>query len=390
MNIKEKALQYHKKNTGKLSINSSSNIDGFDDLKLAYTPGVAEVCKEIYNNNDSKYEYTIKGKTAGIITNGTAVLGLGNIGADAALPVMEGKALLLKKFANVDAFPICIKSDNADEFINIVKKISSSFGAINLEDISAPDCFYIEKELQKQMDIPIFHDDRHGTSIVILAGLLNCLRLTNYDKKDLKIVFSGIGAAGFETILLLNKVGFKNIYAYDKNGVLNETNVSKQPDYIQKAVENNVIKLAKDNINNINMLLKDANVFIGLSAGNIINETDIRQMAKNPWIFALANPTPEIDIKKAFLGGAYIYASGSNLNPNQINNALIFPGIIKAMLAFRIKELDHKIKLIIAKAIAHMIKKDELNPKNIVPQLFKDDCVKTIFDAIQNYLDNNI
>ncbi len=390
MNIKEKALKYHKKNTGKLSINSSCDINNFDDLKLAYTPGVAEVCKEIYNNNHSKYKYTIKGKTAGIITNGSAVLGLGNIGADAALPVMEGKALLLKKFANVDAFPICIKSDNVDEFINIVKKISSSFGAINLEDISAPDCFYIEQELQKQMNIPIFHDDRHGTSIIILAGLLNCLRLTNYDKKNLKIVFSGIGAAGFETILLLNKVGFKNIYAYDKNGVLNQENISKQPNYIQKAVKNNVIKLAKDNIININMLLNDANAFIGLSAGHIINETDITQMAKKPWIFALANPTPEIDIQKAFAGGAYIYASGSNLHPNQINNALIFPGIIKAMLAFRIKKLDHNIKLIIANSIAHMIKKDELNTQNIVPQLFKDDCVKVIFHAIKNYLDNNI
>ena len=376
------AKEFHKKQAGKIKVDLNVKLENAQDLSLAYTPGVATICNEIKKDYNTIYDYTMKSNTVGIITNGTAVLGLGDIGPDASLPVMEGKAILLKKFANINAFPICINTKDSDEFVNIVSKISTSFGAINLEDIKAPECFYIEEQIKKKLNIPIFHDDRHGTAITILAALINCCRLTKTKKENLSICFSGLGSAGLETAYLLNYWGIKNIYGFEKVGVLNKKNLTKFNKTIQLAVKNNILMLADDSCNTLNQLLINKKIFIGLSAGNLVQEEDIKKMKKDPWIFPMANPTPEINPLLAKKAKAYIVGSGSNLYPNQVNNALVFPGILKAALQLRNCVIDSKMKIIAAQALANSVKDKELSQEYILPSIFNKNNTKVIVENI--------
>ena len=382
--IKKRARILHSIKPGKLETNLSIKFDNQDDLSLAYTPGVAVICNDIYEDPSKIYDYTIKANTIGIITNGTAVLGLGDIGADAALPVMEGKCMLLKKFANINSFPICVDSKDSDKFIEIVSKISTSFGAINLEDIKAPECFYIEDELKKKLNIPIFHDDRHGTAVVILAAIINSQRLTKIKTEELNICISGLGSGGLETARLLHSWGIKNIYGFDKNGVLNNRNLFKFNKYIHSAVKNNILNLASDDCSSLKELLVGKKVFIGLSAPNLLKEEDILKMKKDPWVFPLANPIPEINPLLAKKAKAYIVGSGSNLFPNQINNGLAFPGILKAALLLRNCEINNKMKINAAYALAKSVSEKDLSPEYILPNLFDKNNTKVIVESILN------
>ena len=380
--LNEKAKILHSINPGKIQTNLSIKFDNQEDLSLAYTPGVAAISNEIHKDPSKIYDYTIKANTVGIITNGTAVLGLGDIGPDAALPVMEGKCMLLKKFANINSFPICVDSKDSDKFIEIVSKISTSFGAINLEDIKAPECFYIEEQLKNKLNIPIFHDDRHGTAVAILAAIINSQRLTKIKTTDLDICISGLGSAGLETARLLHSWGIKNIYGSDKNGVLNKNNLPKFNKYIQSAVENKILTLANNDINNLSQLMTNKKIFIGLSAGNLVKYEDILRMKTDPWIFPLANPTPEINPLIAKEAKAYIVGSGSNLFPNQINNGLVFPGILKAALILRNCQINDEMKISAAYALANSVSDDDLSNEYILPNLFNENNTKVIVESI--------
>ena len=368
-------LEFHEKYKGKLSVNSKVPLKDMKDLSIAYTPGVAEPCKEINKDISKVYKYTIKQNSVAVVSDGSAVLGLGNIGAEAALPVMEGKCVLFKEFANIDAFPICIKSQDPDEIINIVKNISPVFGGINLEDISSPRCFEIERRLKKELDIPVMHDDQHGTAVVVLAGLINAAKVVGKDLKDFRIVINGAGAAGTAVAKLLLKEGVKDILMVDRVGI-----ISKNGDLTDHKIE-----LAKiTNKNNEDGTLKDAlrnsDVFIGLSAPNLLNAGDIRTMNKNPIIFAMANPVPEIMPDEAKKGRAKIVATGRSDFPNQINNVLAFPGIFRGALDNKVRNITDEMKLKAAHKLAATVKHP--TEECIIPDVFD----KTIVDSIKNVI----
>lgn len=374
MNINEQALEMHEKWQGKLEICAKAKVNSKEDLSIAYTPGVAEPCRKIAENKEDVYKYTMKGNTVAVISDGTAVLGLGDIGPEAAMPVMEGKAVLFKAFAGVNAIPICIDTKDTEEIIKFVKQIAPTFGGINLEDISAPRCFEIEKRLKEELNIPVFHDDQHGTAIVVLAGMINASKVAHKNKETMKVVVNGAGSAGIAITKLLLKYGFKNITVVDKMGILEKN--AKWMNWAQKEMceltnKNNEKGILKD-------ALKHADAFIGVSAPNIVTEEMIRSMNKDSIVFAMANPLPEImpDVAKA--GGALVVGTGRSDFPNQVNNVLVFPGIFKGALEARATQITDEMKIAAAIAIAHSIDEDELSSENILPQPFEEgiaDCV---------------
>jgi len=382
--IKLRSLKLHEKNKGKISVNSKIKIENNDDLSLAYTPGVAEPCLKIKENPEDIYKYTSVGNMVAIVTDGSAVLGLGNIGAKASLPVMEGKAILFKEFADVDAFPICLDTQDPDEIIDIIKKISPGFGGINLEDISAPNCVLIERRLKEELNIPVFHDDQHGTAIVTTAALMNSCRLTKKKIEDLKIVISGTGAAGNSIARLLKDIGVKEIYAYNIDGVVLKAKYSTysflEKELIDLSIVNEPKNLKKDSLEE---LIKEKDVFIGVSAKGILTKDMVSSMNKDPFIFAMANPDPEIYPNDALDANAYIVGTGRSDFPNQINNVLAFPGLFRGALDARATKITESMKLCAAKALANIIKDDELSRDYIIPSAFDNRVVLEVSKAVR-------
>jgi len=363
MNVKEEALKMHKENRGKLEVKSKVAVNSKHDLAVAYTPGVAEPCLKIKENKEKVYEYTMKGNTVAVVTNGTAVLGLGDIGPEASLPVMEGKALLFKEFGGIDAFPICINTKDPDKIIDTVKLIAPTFGGINLEDIKAPECFYIEKRLKEELDIPVFHDDQHGTAIVVLAGLYNALKFLNKKLEQVRIVINGAGAAGISICKLLLLAGAKHITMCDRQGAIVEGE-----EWLNEAQKDIALITNREfERGTIGDIIKGKDVFIGVSGSNVLNEEMVKSMNKDSIIFAMANPTPEIMPDIAKKAGARIVATGRSDFPNQINNVLVFPGIFKGALEIRSKDISEKMKLAAARGIADLITDEELNEEFIIP-----------------------
>lgn len=383
MTTNEKALQLHEEWGGKLTTESKCTIASREDLSLAYTPGVAEPCKVIAKDKEAAYKYTIKSNTVAVVSDGSAVLGLGNIGPYAAMPVMEGKAVLFKSFGDVNAFPICLDTQDTEEIIKTVVNIAPAFGGINLEDISAPRCFEIESRLKELLDIPVFHDDQHGTAIVVLAGIINALKITGKNKEDCKVVINGAGSAGVAISKLLLTYGFKNLIMCDINGILSET--SPNLNWMQKSM------LEITNPYNEKGLLKDAlvnaDIFVGVSAPNIVTPEMVASMNMDSIIFAMANPVPEImpDVAKA--AGARIVGTGRSDFPNQVNNVIAFPGIFKGALEGRASQITEDMKLAAAQAIANLVPDDKLCDEFILPEAFnpdvKDAVCKAVIDNIK-------
>ncbi len=363
---------------GKIGIYNKINIKGREDLSRVYTPGVARVCLDIHKNPEHVYRYTIKGNTVAVITDGTAVLGLGNIGPEAAMPVMEGKCMLFKEFGGVDAFPIAIRSTDVDELVNIIKKISTPFGGINLEDISAPRCFEVEKRLRDELNIPVIHDDQHGTAIVTLAALINVGRILKKDIREFKIVISGAGAAGTATTYMLLDYGIEDIIVCDREGTIYEDRTKDMDGYKKEIAQKTNPRKIKGSLSDA---LVDADVFIGLSAPNILKPEDIEKMAKNRVVFALANPDPEIAPELA-MPLVKIMATGRSDYPNQINNVLAFPGLFKGLLEVRAKGVDKEIFFAAAHAIANIIKEDELSEDYIIPSIFNKKVAIAVSHAV--------
>ncbi len=378
--FKEKVLELHRINKGKLDIIPNVNLNTQDDLSMAYTPGVALPCIEIKNDPLKAYEYTLKGKTVAIVTDGSAVLGLGNIGPLASLPVMEGKSALLYHFSGIQAFPLALDTQDPEEIIKTVKMISPNFSAIMLEDISAPHCVTIESRLQEELDIPVFHDDQHGTAIVVSAALMNALKVVKKDMNHISVVVSGLGAAGSAIIKLLNILGVKEIYGYDLMGVVKKEKYSNYNPVIKNLIDQE--KLKYSNASDLQELLIDKDVFIGVSAKDILKPSMIKQMSKDPIVFAMANPDPEIRPDLAIEAGVRIIGTGRSDYPNQINNVLVFPGLMKGVLSSKIKNINDDIKVTTAKAIADLVKDDELSDINILPNIFDKRVVEAINSAI--------
>ncbi|HDK7139300.1 TPA: NAD-dependent malic enzyme [Clostridium botulinum] len=379
MDIKEKSLMVHKKFKGKLSIEGKIQVKNKEDLSIAYTPGVAEPCVKINEDKSLVYEYTMKGNTVAVVTNGTAVLGLGDIGPYAGLPVMEGKSLLFKEFADIDSFPICIDSKDPEEIIKTVKLIAPGFGGINLEDIKAPECFYIEKKLKEELDIPVFHDDQHGTAIVVLAGIYNALRLVGKKLEEARIVINGAGSAGISICKLLLQAGAKNIIMCDKEGSLVKGNSNlneAQKLIVEVTNKENEKGTLKD-------VIKGKDVFIGVSAPNILTEEMVTSMNKDSIVFAMANPTPEIMPDKAKKAGARVVATGRSDFPNQINNVLVFPGIFRGALDVRSKVINEEMKLAASKAIASLVQDNELNEEYIIPGAFDKRVAEVVAEEVK-------
>jgi malate dehydrogenase (oxaloacetate-decarboxylating) len=363
--LREEALDLHRKYRGKLGVFCKVPCSTQEDLSLIYTPGVAEPCKEIATRVEDVYEYTIKGNMVGVITNGTAVLGLGDIGPEAALPVMEGKAILFKNFAGIDAFPICINSKDVDEIVTTVKLISPVFGGINLEDIAAPACFEIEERLKKELDIPVFHDDQHGTAVVTLAGLINALKITGKKFNEIEVVISGAGAAGVAITKILLSMGVKDVILCDRLGA-----IYKGRKEHMNPIKEEIAKITnkKGVTGSISEVMKGTDVFIGVSVGGLVTKDMVRQMADDPIIFAMANPDPEIMPDDAREGGARIVGTGRSDFPNQINNVLGFPGIFRGALDVRAMNINEEMKIAAAYAIASTVKNDELREDYIIPK----------------------
>ncbi|BDR73761.1 malic enzyme [Clostridium tetani] len=376
LDVKEEALRIHEEKKGKLEIIGTMLVETPRDLSLAYTPGIAAPCLEISKDKEKAYKYTIKGKTVAVITNGTAVLGLGDIGPEAGLPVVEGKALLLKRFGGVNAVPISIDSKDADDIVNTIKNISPGFGGIHLEDIKAPECFYIEDKLKEKLNIPVYHDDQHGTSIAVLAGLYNSLKILKKDIEDIKVVINGAGASGIAIAKLLIKAGVKEIILCDLQGALVEgdSTLNNAQKEIAKVTNRNFEKGSLEDV------IKNKDVFIGVSDGNLLTKEMVNSMNKDSIVFALANPVPEIMPQEAKKGGARIIATGRSDFPNQINNVLVFPGIFKGALKVGAKDICDEMKIAAAKGLANLIKDNELNEEYIVPSVFEDG----VADAVAN------
>jgi len=381
--IYEQSLKLHEEKKGKIEVISKIEINDKNDLSLAYSPGVAEPCRKISQNKNDSYKYTSKGNLVAVISDGSAVLGLGNIGPDAAMPVMEGKSILFKKFAGIDSFPIVLDTQDTEEIIKTIKNIAPSFGGINLEDISAPRCIEIEKRLIKELDIPVFHDDQHGTAIVTCAGLINSAKLLKKNLNELKVVVNGAGAAGSSISKLILSLGIKNLLILDKDGILNRDAIENY-NFLQQ-------ELARiSNFNNEKGLLKDAivgaDVFIGVSVGNILTKEMVKTMNMNAIIFAMANPTPEIMPEEALKAGAAIVGTGRSDYPNQINNVLVFPGLFKGALRSRAKKITEEMKMAAAIGLANLLTESELRKDYIIPDVFDPRVAEAVAKEVEKYI----
>lgn len=382
MDYREESLKRHLEHKGKIEIkNKFPAIQTRDDLSVAYTPGVAAVSSFLAEHPEAAYDYSIKGNTIAVVSDGSAVLGLGNIGPYGALPVMEGKALLFKEFGDVDAYPIVLSTQETEEIIKIVKAIAPTFGGINLEDISSPRCFEIEERLIKELDIPIFHDDQHGTAIVILAALINSLKLAKKNKENIKMVICGSGAAGMATTKLLLKYGLKNIILIDSKGIVSKNRTDLNEEKIKMLAITNPENLDGD----LAKALENADVFIGVSAPNILKPEFIKTMAPQPIIFAMANPVPEIIPEAAKEAGAFIVGTGRSDFPNQINNVLIFPGLFRGVLDNKIKVITDEIKIAAAETPAAYLPELELSPEKILPSILDKNVSKTIAQKMAEF-----
>ena len=380
MDVYEKALEKHKEWQGKVGTDVKAKVNNAEDLTYAYTPGVAEPCREIAKDEALAYEYTMKANTIAVVSDGSAVLGLGNIGPKAALPVMEGKAVLFKEFGGVNAVPIVVDTQDPDEIINIVKNIAPGFGGINLEDISSPRCVYIEDKLKEELDIPVFHDDQHGTAIVTVAALINALKLVDKKPEDIKLVISGAGAAGFSCAKLIRDLGVKNIIVCDSHGAISELMLnSGNPVKAQIAEMFNPENFE----GSLKEALVGADVFVGVSAPNIIDGDDIKNMKDDAIVFAMANPVPEIDYNEAIEAGAKVVATGRSDYPNQINNVLAFPGIFKGALEARAPQITDQMKMAAAKALAAFVEVDELNAEYVIPSAFEEGIADAVSQAVK-------
>jgi malate dehydrogenase (oxaloacetate-decarboxylating) len=371
-------LKLHEENRGKISVISKVKVENRDDLSTAYTPGVAEPCRKIHANENNVYRYTSKGNLIAVVSDGTAVLGLGDIGPKAAMPVMEGKAILFKTFAGIDAFPICLDTKNVDEIVNTVKYLAPTFGGINLEDISAPRCFEIESRLRKELDIPVFHDDQHGTAIVVAAGLLNAVKLVGKKIEDVNIVINGAGSAGISIAKLLLQFGVGDIVLVDKAGAL-----AKGQDWMNPAQAAMAECTNRNNQTGALVdIIKGKDIFIGVSGPNVLTAEMVSTMAKDSIVFAMANPTPEIMPEEAKKGGARVVATGRSDYPNQINNVLVFPGIFRGALDVRAADITERMKIAAAKAIASIIADEELTEDYIIPGAFDKRVVEVVAKAV--------
>ena len=378
MDFAKESLRLHRAWKGKIEINPRVPVSTAEDLSLAYTPGVAEPCRVIQKNIDESYNLTARGNLCAVITDGSAVLGLGDIGPEAGMPVMEGKCVLFKAFGGVDAFPLCVKTNDVDEFVETVANISGSFGGINLEDISAPRCFEIEEKLKTRLDIPVFHDDQHGTAIITLAGLTNALEVVDKKKEDVRIVTSGSGAAGVAIVRLLLEAGYKDIIMTDRKGIIVEGRDDLNDIKKKMAKLTNRNKLA----GSLSDALKGADVFIGISAPGLLNADMVSAMKKDAIIFACANPTPEIFPDVAIKGGAKIVATGRSDFPNQINNVLAFPGIFRGAFDVRASEINTEMKMAAASALAALVSDEELCADYIIPRAFDKRVGPAVAEAV--------
>jgi malate dehydrogenase (oxaloacetate-decarboxylating) len=366
-NLKEEALRMHRENQGKLAIQSKVAVKNAEDLSLAYSPGVAEPCLVIAANEDKAYEYTSKGNLVAVVSNGTAVLGLGNIGPHAAMPVMEGKAVLFKSFAGVDGFPICLNTTDTDKIVETVKLLEPTFGGVNLEDIAAPACFEIEARLKKECKIPVFHDDQHGTAIVTVAGLLNALKVVQKPLEQIRVVINGAGAAGVAIIRMLLQLGVHDIILCDTKGIIYEGREAGM-----NSIKNEIAKQTnrEKKQGNLADAIKGTDVFIGVSAAGAINQEMVKSMNADPIIFAMANPLPEIMPEEAIKAGAKVIGTGRSDFPNQVNNVLAFPGIFRGALDTRATEINEEMKLAAAYAIAELVSDDERSADHVIPHPF--------------------
>lgn len=374
---KEMALKVHEDNKGKIAVHSKYPLKEKDDLALLYTPGVAEPCKKIAENKDDVYKYTAKGNLVAVVTDGSAVLGLGNIGAEAGMPVMEGKAILFKHFGDVDAFPILIDSNDVDTIVETVKHISPTFGGINLEDIGAPRCFEIERRLDEELDIPVFHDDQHGTAIVVTAGIINALKLVNKKPENVKAVINGCGAAGVAILKMLENLGVKNILILDSKGIVYRGNPNNN--WLKKEIA----EISNpDNIQgDLKDAIKDADIFIGVSVAGALTEEMVKTMNEKSIIFAMANPIPEIFPEDAKRAGAYVVGTGRSDFPNQINNLLCFPGLFRGALDARATKITEEMKMAAAHAIADIVG-DKLSPDFVIPDPMDMEVPKKVAEAV--------
>ena len=376
-NFNELALEMHREHQGKIETISRVKLETRDDLSTAYTPGVAEPCRKIHANPDDVYTYTLKGRTIAVVSDGSAVLGLGNIGAQAAIPVMEGKAVLFKEFGGVDAVPVCLDTQDTEEIIRTVKNIAPCFGGINLEDIASPRCFEIERRLEEELPIPVFHDDQHGTGIVVTAALLNALKVVGKKIEDVKIVLNGPGAAGTAIIKMMLAAGAKYIIACDENGILYKDRGVGIADHKEMLC---TITNPEDLRGTLADALVGADVFVGVSVGGALKPEMIKTMAKDPIVFAMANPTPEIMYDEAKAAGVRVMGTGRSDFPNQINNVMVFPGIFKGALAVRAKEITEGMKIRAAKALAALVSDEQLSADYILPSALD----KTVADTVAN------
>lgn len=378
--VYEKSLELHEKSKGKLSVVSKVKVENRDDLSLAYSPGVAEPCRKIAGNKEDVYKYTSKGNLVAVVTDGTAVLGLGDIGPEAALPVMEGKCVLFKEFGDVDAIPICLDTKDTEEIIRTVKLIAPGLGGINLEDISAPRCIEIETRLKEELDIPVFHDDQHGTAIVVAAGLINALKVVNKKVEDIKVVVNGAGAAGSSIIKLIKKLGAKEVIAVDRVGILRRSDKDKY-DFSKKELAE--ITNSQDISGGLVEAIVGADVFVGVSAPNLLSKDMVRSMNRDAIVFAMANPTPEIMPEDALEAGAAIVGTGRSDYPNQINNVLVFPGLFKGALRAKSKKITEEMKIAAAEGLASLIKPEELRKDYIIPDAFDKRVAEAVASAVE-------
>ena len=379
MDKKEQALKQHELWAGKIEVVNRASVSTKEELAVAYTPGVAEPCLEIQKDVDLSYKYTRRHNLVAVITDGTAVLGLGDIGPEAGMPVMEGKCALFKAFGGVDAFPLCIRSKDVDEIVNTVKLLAGSFGGVNLEDISAPRCFEIERRLKKECDIPIFHDDQHGTAVVVLAAMMNALKIVNKDIHKIKVVTSGAGAAGIAIIKLLVSMGLENVIMCDRKGAIYEGREDLNAEKVEMA---KITNKAKEK-GTLAEVIKGADVFIGVSAPGTVTKEMVASMAKDPILFPMANPVPEIFPDEAIAAGAKVVGTGRSDYPNQINNVLAFPGIFRGALDVRARDINDEMKVAAAKAIASLVSEEELSPEYIIPNAFDERVGKTVSEAVK-------
>lgn len=378
MDYNKMAIELHKKLRGKIEVSARAATSNKDELSTAYTPGVAEPCREIAKDIRKVYDYTRKGNLVAVVTDGSAVLGLGNIGPEAGMPVMEGKCVLFKNFAGIDAFPICLDTNDVDEIVNTVKNIAPTFGGINLEDISAPRCFEIEKRLQDELDIPVFHDDQHGTAIVVSAGILNALRVVGKDIKSVKIVINGAGSAGIAICKMLMNIGAEDVTLVDRVGVICEGMQGLNSEQIKMSKVTNRRKAT----GRLEDVMRGADVFIGVSAPNVVSQEMVESMNADAIVFAMANPVPEIMPDLAKAAGARVVGTGRSDFPNQINNVLAFPGIFRGALDAMAGSITEEMKVAACKALADLISDDELNEENIIPKAFDERVSPAVAKAV--------